>query len=114
MPSVVMGNVMAAAFCMVKAFPVGTARATDWVIVVYLGVFQIGLAYVFLSRGLAGAPAFAASILLLAEPVFNPVWSFFVHGERPGPWALAGGAVILAATVTRAWGGDKRQAPPES
>lgn len=113
LPSVVMGNVLAAAFCLGKALPIGAARPIDWVIIVYLGVFQIGLAYVFLSRGLAGAPAFAASALLLAEPVFNPIWSFCVHSERPGPWAIAGGVVILAATVARAWGGERSPAQPE-
>jgi DME family drug/metabolite transporter len=33
--------------------------------------------------------------------VLNPVWTFLLVGERPGPWALAGGAVVLGATVWR-------------
>jgi hypothetical protein len=26
-----------------------------------------------------------------------------IHGERPGAWPLAGGAVILTATLANAW-----------
>ena len=33
--------------------------------------------------------------------MLNPIWTFLVAGERPGPWALAGGAVVLAATAWR-------------
>ena len=46
-------------------------------------------------------PALEISIILLIEPALNPVWSWLVHGERPGPWALAGGALILGATALR-------------
>jgi drug/metabolite transporter (DMT)-like permease len=69
----------------------------------FLGVFQVGLAYVFITRGMARVPAMEASLLLLVEPVFNPVWSFLVLQERPDPWSLAGGAVILGATVVHGW-----------
>ncbi len=38
---------------------------------------------------------------MLLEPVLNPIWTFLFAGERPGPWALAGGAIVLAATAWR-------------
>ena len=44
-----------------------------------------------------------ASLLLLLEPVLNPIWSWMVHGEKPGPWQFGGGALILSATAVRAW-----------
>ena len=46
-------------------------------------MFQIGLAYGCLIEGLRGVPALEASLLLLLEPVLNPVWAWMVHGERP-------------------------------
>lgn len=73
----------------------------DLALVAYLGVFQLGLAYLLFSRGLERTPAVEASLLVLLEPVLNPVWTFLLAHERPGPWALAGGAVILAATAWR-------------
>ncbi len=68
----------------------------------FLGVLQVGLAYCVLSRGMKRVPAVEASLLLLVEPVFNPLWAYFVHDERPGVWTLAGGAVILVATAFHA------------
>jgi drug/metabolite transporter, DME family len=38
------------------------------------------------------------------------VWSWLVHGETPGGWALAGGAVILGATAVRALSAPARSA----
>jgi drug/metabolite transporter (DMT)-like permease len=81
--------------------PVSTFTSSDIVILLFLGVFQIGLAYVCLSSGIGGVPALEASLLLLLEPVLNPVWAWLVHGEVPTGWALAGGAIIMTATTVR-------------
>lgn len=75
----------------------------DVALLLYLGVFQVGAAYAFLSRGMKHVPAFEASALILLEPALNPVWSYLVHGETPGGLALAGGAIILAATLGQTW-----------
>jgi hypothetical protein len=36
------------------------------------------------------------------EPALNPLWVWMMHGEAPGAVALAGGALILAASIGRA------------
>ena len=97
--AVVLGNVFACVFCLPFALPVGSLRAADIAIVVFLGVFQIGLAYVLLNFGLRHVGALETSLLLLAEPVLNPLWAWIVHGERPSSWSLTGGAIIVAATL---------------
>jgi len=97
------GNVFAAAACLPMALPIVTTRPADWVLVGYLGIFQIGIAYLFLIRGLQRVRAFEASLLLFLEPVLNPVWAWLVHGERPGTWTLAGGGVILLVTLVKSW-----------
>jgi DME family drug/metabolite transporter len=98
------GNVIAALGCLPMALPVVSSRPVDWALVAGLGVFQIALAYVFLIRGLRQVTALEASLLLLLEPVLNPIWAWLVHGERPGSWSLAGGFLILAATLAKsAW-----------
>jgi drug/metabolite transporter (DMT)-like permease len=74
----------------------------DLGLVLFLGVFQLALAYVCFARGLRGVTAVEASLLMLLEPVLNPIWTFVLAGERPGPWALAGGTIVLAATAWRA------------
>jgi drug/metabolite transporter (DMT)-like permease len=101
--AVVSGNVMAFAMCLPFALPFSGGTAADWAVIGYLGVFQIALAYVLVTSALRHVEAFEASVLLLVEPVMNPVWAWIVHGEAPGQWALVGGAVILASTLVKTW-----------
>lgn len=101
--TVAAGNLISFLACLPRALPVSHASAGDLAVIVYLGIFQIGLAYLCLTLALPHVPAFEASTLLLAEPAMNPLWSWLLHGESPGHWALAGGAVILAATAAHAW-----------
>ena len=109
--SAVWGNVIAALICLPIALPVESSRPVDWLVILYLGVFQIALAYVFLLRGLRQVPALEASLLLLLEPVLNPIWAWMAHGERPGAWSIAGGILILVATLARSvWDATSRPA----
>jgi drug/metabolite transporter (DMT)-like permease len=97
--SVVAGNVLACVVCLPLALPVASVAGADWALVAYLGVFQIGLAYIFLTRGVRRVPALETSLLILLEPVLNSFWTWLVHGERPGTWSLAGCTLILASTI---------------
>jgi drug/metabolite transporter (DMT)-like permease len=99
--AVVAGNVIASLGALPFALPIGHHDATDWLLVGYLGVFQIALAYVLVTKALEVLPALEASLILLIEPVLNPVWAWVFQGERPGVWALVGGGVILGATTVR-------------
>ncbi len=97
------GNVLVAAIGLPLGWPIAGASATDWTIIAFLGVVQIGLAYALLSLGMREVPALEASLLMLLEPVLNPVWTWVVHGERVGAAALVGGAIVLGATAARTW-----------
>lgn len=97
------GNAIAFAVCLPMAIPIGDHPATDWIMMLYLGVFQIALAYVLLSAGLRRLSALESSLLILLEPVLNPVWAWLLHGEMPGPWSLAGGSLVLAGTSAKVW-----------
>ena len=88
------GNVLACVGCLPLALPVD-AGAANWLVTIYLGVFQVGLAYIFLTRGLGKLSAVEASLLLLLEPALNPLWAWLVHGEWPGMLASVGGGLIL-------------------
>jgi len=107
MTTVVAGNAIAFLACLPFAFPVRGAEAADWLVVGYLGVFQIGLAYVLVTTAIRHVAALEASVLLLAEPALNPIWAWAAHSEVPGPWAIAGGALILGATLVRTWRGTR-------
>ncbi len=99
--AVVLGNALACLATLPMALPFSGIAAADWGAILYLGLFQIALAYAFVTKAVGRLPALEISIILLIEPALNPVWAWLVHGERPGPWALAGGALILGATALR-------------
>jgi drug/metabolite transporter (DMT)-like permease len=99
----VLGNLLVFLLCLPWLLPLPALGARDLAVVVWLGVFQVGGAYALLSYGVRHVRAFDATLLMLIEPVLNPVWAWLLHGETPGAWALAGGGVILATTAARAW-----------
>jgi drug/metabolite transporter (DMT)-like permease len=99
--SVVAGNAIACAAALPFALPLPAAPPAAWATVAYLGVFQVGLAYVSLTAAMRHLPALDASLLLLLEPVLNPVWTWLVRGEDPGPWTIAGGVAIIASAAVK-------------
>ena len=101
--AVVLGNLLTFAVTLPFAWPIGSARTPDWLILGYLGVFQIGVGYALMVAGLRHVPVLEATLLMFIEPVLSPAWAWLVHGERPGPWVLVGGAVILGATAVSMW-----------
>jgi drug/metabolite transporter (DMT)-like permease len=100
--AVIVGNVLACAAGLPFALPLPAAPAVEWATLVYLGVIQIGLAYVCLTRAVAHLPALEVSLILLLEPVLNPMWTWLIRGEEPGAWVIVGGAVIVSATALKA------------
>jgi drug/metabolite transporter (DMT)-like permease len=103
MASTTLGNLLAAAVTLPLAAPDLPAALAPGALVVllYLGVVQVGLAYVLLNRGLRTVPAARASLLSMIEPVMNPVWVLLGTGERPSLPALLGGVVVLGVVALR-------------
>lgn len=101
--TVVAGNVLACLVCLPAALPVAHPTAASVGVVLYLGVVQIGLAYLALASAMPHVPALEASTLLLVEPALNPAWAYLVHGERPSALAWLGGAVILGSALAKTW-----------
>jgi drug/metabolite transporter (DMT)-like permease len=102
--AVIWGNVVTAAI--LSPFVAGGSPPDlrSAAVLVYLGVFQIGLAYALFTRGLRRVPAATASLLGMLEPVANPIWVFLILGEEPRPQALVGGLVVLGAIAWRTLG----------
>ena len=66
-------------------------------VLLFLGVFQIGLAYACFVKGLRYVTATQASLTGMLEPVANPVWVLLFLGEKPSAYAVAGAAIVLLA-----------------
>jgi drug/metabolite transporter (DMT)-like permease len=97
--AVVAGNLITAVVCLPMALPVASSGTADWLLIGYLGVIQVGLAYMVFTRALGRLPALEVSLLLLIEPVLNPLWAWWIHGEIPGLGARLGGLLIVLATA---------------
>ncbi|MCL2045180.1 MAG: DMT family transporter [Oscillospiraceae bacterium] len=83
-----------------------------WGSVIFLGIVQVGLAYVFFSIGIQRTTALLACLITAMEPVLNPIWVALATGELPGRFAIFGGAVIIISVVSyNIWTQKKEQSP---
>jgi len=94
---VVAGNIVAFVVCLPMALPLVHVTQGDVGGVLYMGVVQIGLAYMAVTRSIRHVPAVEATTLLLLEPVLNPLWTWLLQGERLNVTTITGGAMILTA-----------------
>lgn len=99
---VIYGNVLLAVCTAPALFSdVGRVTIADAAILIYLGVFQIGVAYTLFATGIArGVRSLQAGVVGFIEPLLNPLWVFLGVGERPSRYALVGGAIIIGAVLT--------------
>ncbi len=80
----------------------GLAVSVDQILALaVMGVVQLGIPYYLFSKGLQSISLQEASLIVLIEPVLNPIWVALVVGEVPSAHTLAGGGVILFSLVLR-------------
>lgn len=70
-------------------------------IILLAGLIQYGLTYYLLSLASEEASSLEMVLITALEPILNPIWVYLVIGEKPGHWALIGGAVVLVSIT--AW-----------
>jgi len=84
------------------ALPAHGSGLGDWLIAAYLGLFAMALVFRMIASAITRVTALEAGMLLLLEPVLNPLWSWWLLGERPSTMGIVGGGIILAATLLNA------------
>ena len=78
--------------------------AASWIALFVLGLFQLGLGYIFLSIGLRTTAPVTACLLTGVEPVLNPIWVALFYNEPITPlFALGGIVVLVTVTVYQLW-----------
>jgi drug/metabolite transporter (DMT)-like permease len=77
----------------------------QYAVLVCFAVFQMGLAYWLMAKGLQSIGPQEAGTITLFEPILNPVWAYLVSPgtEVPSLWTFVGGAIILGALAWRYW-----------
>ena len=95
--SVLLGNLIAAVVAIPFVVRAPLADPMGWLILALMGFFQIGLSYILYTIALKKVSALEGVLVPLLEPLLNPVWVLIFTGEKPGIWALVGGAIVLCA-----------------
>jgi drug/metabolite transporter (DMT)-like permease len=109
--SAILGNLLTVLIClpwMVQSPPGGM----DWIGLVLLGVFQIGLSYVCYSVAIRNVTAMEAILIPMVEPILNPLWVLLWMGEKMGSWALLGGVVVILSVLFRGFMDYRRTSSP--
>jgi drug/metabolite transporter (DMT)-like permease len=77
----------------------GTVGKHDLVVLVLLGVGQMGLGLVLFTMGARLIVASEVALITLLEVVLGPFWAWVAVSETPAPSTVLGGAVVVAAVL---------------
>jgi drug/metabolite transporter, DME family len=100
--SAIYGNLIVVVLCAPAVFSAvqNGISAADYARIAYLGIVQIGFAYLLLTLAMArGVRSLDAGLIGYVEPVLNPIWVFLFIGERPSGWAIIGGSIIIVSVL---------------
>jgi drug/metabolite transporter (DMT)-like permease len=98
---IVLGRQMLSPFTheQVAPMPFGRVSATAWVALAISGLLCTATTTFLWNWGIHHVPASRAGVFLNIEPVLGSVLGVELLGERLGPYAWLGGALIVAAAV---------------
>jgi len=100
--SVLLGNVLTLVIGLPAiATSVSFFEAKPIILILILGVFQLGIPYVLYATAIKHVTALDAIIFPIIEPILNPILVFLILGETLGPWAFIGGALVLGGVIAR-------------
>jgi len=87
-----------AALIMSDSLAVGWA---DFGILLWLGVGQLGLGFLFITMGTRHIRAAEAALLSLIESVLAPIWAWIFIDQTPGTLSLIGGVIVLGCVFVQ-------------
>ncbi len=76
---------------------------SDFLIILWMGIFGIGIGIVLVTWGATYMPAAEVSVLVLAESVLGPIWPWLLLGEAMTFSEIMGGLLILGSVTTSAF-----------
>jgi drug/metabolite transporter (DMT)-like permease len=84
----------------VEPMPFAHISLTAWIALAISGVFCTATTTLLWNWGIHHVPASRAGVFLNIEPALGSILGVELLGERLGPYAWLGGALILAAAIT--------------
>jgi drug/metabolite transporter (DMT)-like permease len=94
----------------VAGLPFAHVSATAWTALAISGVLCTALTTLLWNWGIHHVPASRAGVFLNIEPALGSILGVELLGEKLGPYAWVGGALILAAAITLTARGKEPQA----
>jgi len=98
--SVFLGNIITAIIALPFMFQ-DIPGTISWLFLIVLGIFQLGIPYIFYSIAIKNVSAIDAVLIPVLEPILNPIWVFLLLGEYPGIWTIIGGSIIITTITLR-------------
>ena len=98
---IVVGNILVCIFCLPLMINNLTLDLTQFLILLYMGIFQIGISYIIFNEGVKYISATESMIIAMLEAILSPIWVFLGVGEVPSGYAIAGSLIILITIVWR-------------
>ena len=115
LPAVFMAGIFAivtsALVCWTQGFSFAIP-ANDVVIVLWLGIFQVGLGLTVYTIGSKVVPAAELALLSMTEVLLGPIWVWFFLGETASFYTLFGGLILMLAIAGNAVSGLRRKPVP--
>ncbi len=85
----------------------------NFILVIILGVVQMGLGYVFLAKGLEKVSPISASLTSTIEPILNPIWAALFYGEMISAIAIIGAIIVIVSSTIYNISTEKAVVSPE-
>lgn len=79
-----------------------------WLCAAYLGALSSALAYTFWNNSVERLGPVTASYFIYLQPFAAALSAYIFIGERPAPWAFAGGGLIMAGVYFVNLNGERR------
>ena len=97
--SIFLGQTLSAITCIWFVFGETDFGVTAVGGILALGIFQLGLAYIFMAKGLDEVPAVSASLTTAIEPILNPLLVAIFYHEAVTPLSFVGAVIVIAGIV---------------
>ena len=97
--SIFLGQALSAVTCIWFVFGETDFGVTAVGGILALGIFQVGLAYILMSKGLDEVPAVTASLTTAIEPILNPILVSIFYHEMITPLSFVGAVIVIIAVV---------------
>jgi EamA-like transporter family. len=74
---------------------------TSIILLIILGIFQLGIPYILYARAVKNVSALEVTLIPIIEPLLNPIWVFIFNSEVPSTYSLIGGGIVLVSVTIR-------------